>query len=106
MRAGTLRHRIQVQAQQETRDAHGGVTRQWVTQATRWGAVKPLSGREFFSAQAVQSDVTHEIRMRHYDGLTTTNRLLHDSRTFEIKSVLNTDERNIETVAMCTEVTG
>jgi|CXWL01.1.fsa_nt_gi SPP1 family predicted phage head-tail adaptor len=104
MRPGHFRHRINIEAQQETRDDHGGIARAWIAQATRRASVKPLTGREFFSAQAVNSDVTHEIRMRYYDGLNTSHRLIHDGRTFHIKSVISVDERNRETVVLCAEV--
>jgi len=107
MRAGKLRHRVEIQELGETRRPDGGVVEGWTTVATRWASVSPLSGRELFQAQVVDSDITHRVRMRHYTGLTTDHRLLHNStRVLNIGQILNLDERGIEDELMCKEPTG
>lgn len=78
----------------------------WVTLGTRFANVVPLSGRERFTAQQVQSDVTHRVEM-HYDPTLQTkpvHRLLFGSRALEIDSVVNVDERNRDVHVMCKEV--
>ncbi len=103
MRAGLLRHRIVIQGVTETRDAVGGVSRSWATDATRWGSIEPVRGRELLESDSVRGDVTHKIRFRYYSGLTPTNRLTHGGRTFEIVSVLNPGERDIMTEVLAKE---
>ena len=64
IRAGDYRHRVEVQSQDETRDANTGQvlpTAGWSTDSTRWANIMPLSGREAVNAKEVYSDVTHEI---------------------------------------------
>ena len=46
MRAGRLRHRLNLQESTETRNAHGEAIITWATSYTVWGAVEPLSGSE------------------------------------------------------------
>ncbi len=77
MRAGRLRHRVQIQERVETtRDEHGGISPTWSTIATVSASVEPLRGRELFEAQQVQERTTIRVRMRHYPGLTTKHRLV------------------------------
>jgi SPP1 family predicted phage head-tail adaptor len=107
MKAGSLRHRVQIQTFSEARDADGGITPTWTTAATRWASVEPLRGNEFFNASQVKGNVTHRVVMRYYAGLTPTDRIVHDSRNLNIVAVLNPDERNIMTEVLATEqVTG
>lgn len=106
IRAGQLRHVIYVETKTEARDATGGVTETWTIpqNGKRYASVEPLTGREFLEAQSVGSDITHKIRMRHYDGLTPTMRIKFGSRTFNIEQVRNVEERDRATEVMVKEV--
>lgn len=104
MRAGPLRHQIVIEQTTETRDTSGGVIDTWSTFATVWASVSPLIGREYMAAKQVSADVTHKIRMRYLSGVTPKMRVSWDSRTFDIGSILNVDERDIEMVIMATEI--
>lgn len=106
MRSGRLRHRITVQTPTQATDDRGAPTDTWATYATRWAAVEPLSGREYFGAQQIASDITHQIRVRHDTVTGAINpkmRISYDSRTFDIESAINTGERDREVVLMCRE---
>jgi len=111
IRAGRLRHRVSIQKPNETRDAHGGITKGWQTETTRWGSVEPLSGRDLEIAHKIDGRITHKVVMRYFDednvGLTErlgpTYRLLHKTRVLNIVSVQNMDERNREFMIMCEE---
>jgi len=104
MRAGPLRHRVQIQSAVRVRTASGGYTESWSTDRTTWASVEPISGREFFAEQRVQGEVTHRIRMRHSPGLTTRNRIRFDGRSFNLLAVLDAAERGISHECMATEV--
>lgn len=95
MRAGQLRHRLEIQTKSGTQDTYGQPAEDWTTQATVWGSVEPLLGRERFTAQQTQAEVTHRIRIRHRD-LTAKSRIKFGSRYFEIIEILNPKERNVE----------
>lgn len=109
MNSGKLRHRVQIQYDENhgVVDSQGGPqAASWVTLGTRWANVLPLTSRERFTARQVQSDVTHKVEM-HYDPTLATKpvyRLLYKSRALEIDSVVNVDERNRELHLMCKEV--
>jgi SPP1 family predicted phage head-tail adaptor len=93
MNSGQLRHRIEIQAKQESRDSRGGVVESWNTVGLRWASIEPLRPRELFQAQQVNARVSHRILMRHYAGLTDQHRLRLGSRIFHLMSPLNINER-------------
>jgi SPP1 family predicted phage head-tail adaptor len=103
MRAGKLNKRISIQKATYQQDEVGQAIPTWTTEATRWGSITPLNGRELEVAKKINAEITHKITLRHYPGLTTKDRLLFNGRQFEIVSVINPEEANIETVIMATE---
>lgn len=108
MRAGKLRQRLMVDQATVTRDALGAPVYTWNKVGERWAGLEPLSGREFFSAQQLQSDVTHRVTIRYDHDLDPMYyRFRYQGRIFNIDSVLNIDERNREMQCMCREeITG
>ena len=104
MQAGKLRHRGTIQQATETLDAQGNATPTWSTFADRWMDIQPLTGRELWSARQVQSQVSHKIVLRHLSGVTTKMRVSVRSRTFNIESIINANERDRMLELMCTEV--
>jgi len=106
VRAGQLRHRVEVQALTRTGDGQGGATESWATVATVWGAVTPLAGREAFNMHQVEPTATHQIVMRYQSNpvVTAQHQIKFGTRTFRILSVLNTEERKREIVLTCEEV--
>ena len=103
MRAGRLRHKVSIQSATEARDAHGGVTRSWSESASVWASIEPLSGRELSEARQIAAETTHRIRLRYLSSLAPDQRIVHDSRTFEIVSIANVEERNREMVVLAKE---
>ena len=93
LRAGTLRHRIQIQRRVVTRDAIGGEIVTFNTIATRSGSIRPITGREMVSADQVDPIISHEIRMRFFDGLLATDRLSFREKIYNITAVRDIDER-------------
>lgn len=106
MKVGALRHRVAVQrAAEGTADDYNQTALTWGTVRSVWASVKPLRGDELVYAQQVNAQVTHEVRMRWLEGLTPKDRLLLGTRVLNVRSVLNTEERNIEAVLLCSEET-
>ena len=108
MRAGDLRHRAELQQQLVTKDSYGQQVNSWVTLATIWCQISPVSGKEAFMAQQVQSETTHQIRCRYRQEFANPKtvaacRLLFKGRIFNITSSINWDERNREITLMATE---
>lgn len=104
MKAGKLRHRLALQSGTASTDTYGAVTYAYTTYDTVWGSITPLRGLELIHAQQVQSEVTHKCFIRYNSTVTTTDRILFDSRTFEITSILNSEERAIYQEVWCKEI--
>lgn len=107
-RAGLKRHKITIQTPTGSTDSRGGNTQTWTTYATCWACIEPLSGREFFSAQQVNAELTSKISVG-YDSLTSAitakMRITYNSRTFRIVSPpINVGEENREILLMCSEL--
>ena len=92
--AGDLRHRITIQSSVKTGDGGGGFTVAWSNLATVRGKIEPLRGREQLHGMQLEARVTHRILIRYRSDVTAANRILFGTRTFNIRSVLNVDERN------------
>ena len=85
-----LRHEINIEAKQITRDDFGGVIETWVpiTDEPILADIHPLSGREFIAAQSTQAGVTTRITIRHLPGVTAAMRVNHDGTLYNIRAVL------------------
>lgn len=113
MRAGHLKHRVEVQERRGKTTSVGAADGDYVTVESRWAAIEPIQGREVFLAAQTQSRVTHRVRMRFFPGLTSRHRLVENdarqttagskARIFNIVSVVNTDERDREHELLCVE---
>lgn len=91
---GELRHRLSLEAPLATPDGGGGVTRTWALVAEVWGAIRPISGSEVSEADGVAGRVSHEIWIRHRTGITPEMRFSLGARLFEIRAILDWDERH------------
>ena len=94
--AKDLRHAVTFEQREEVKNATGGLDVNWVAVVSTWVKITPLSGRETFKASKIQSEVTHSVVMRYLAGITPKLRIRFGDRYFDIKSVLNVEERNIE----------
>lgn len=104
MFAGRLRHRVTVEQVTEAVDSFNEPDETWTTRATRWGEVLPQDGREFFSAQQINAEITHLVRMRYLAGVTPKMRLRLGTRIIKILSVINVEERSRELLISGQEV--
>jgi len=64
MRAGTLRHRLTFQRRVVLPDEVGGEVESWGNIATVWARIEQLTGREFFAAQQINSEINTKITIR------------------------------------------
>lgn len=108
IKAGELRHRIQIQTFTESQNASGETIRLWPpsggTSTPTWASVAPLQGVEKLAAMQVNASATHQVKMRYHEGLNAANRIVFNNRIFDINSVLDTLERRIEHVCVCQEL--
>ena len=105
MRAGALRHRVALQSVGTTYDDYGDLSDSWSTAASVWAAIDPVSGREKDISGELSGVVTHKIKISYRASVSPQNRITFDSRTFQVESVRNWQERDIYLELLCKEVT-
>lgn len=105
VRVGGYRHKVSLQNATRSKNSVGEQTETWTTVANQMARIAPVKGRAYFEASGEKADITHEIRTRYNPGITLNfrDRVLFGSRTFEIRSVINDEERNREWILMCRE---
>jgi SPP1 family predicted phage head-tail adaptor len=90
---GRLRHRVTLEAPDETPDGAGGVARAWTPLGEVWAAIEPLGAGEAVIADKRLGRLSHRIFIRHRAGLTLNHRLRLGARTFSIRSLRDAEER-------------
>lgn len=82
MKAGRLRHRVDIEERTQVQDPNTGApVEKWVSFASNVpAAIEPLSAREFVASQAVNSEVSARITLRWRPGLRDTMRIVHIKR--------------------------
>lgn len=101
--AGLLNKRVILQTRTSTVDDGGGNTEAWADTVTLWARVSPLTGRERYAAQQVQSGISTEVEIRHRAGVVPQQRFKYGARLFYVQSVIDRDERNETLVCICEE---
>ena len=104
MRAGDLRNYVAFKTASEAEDGLGGITQTWATTFSDWVAIWPLSANENVENLRVGADITHRVRMRYRSGVLHKMRVVWGTRTLEVKSVINKDERNHTLDLICVEL--
>lgn len=105
MRAGTLRHVVEIQVATITPNPDGQPIETWATAFTARCSFEQLSGRELVQAQQVVSDATHILRARYRPDISETNRLRFKGKNFGVLDVDNVKSLNRELVVLCKEIT-
>lgn len=113
MRAGPLRHQVQIQSLSETRYSGRTMNQAWTTAETVRARVEPLTGREAWYSAQIEATAEVKVTLRYYSTLTSRHRLRRISTDSEgVVTVLNTynilhvrhiEERGRMTVALCKE---
>jgi SPP1 family predicted phage head-tail adaptor len=104
MRAGALRHWITIRESARTPDEGAGFIETWYAIANVYAAVEPLTGDEQIQAMQTGMIQPHRFSIRYRRGLTGANEILYDGRRFNVRSVVNTGERDREIVMLADEV--
>lgn len=99
MGAGMFRKSIRFQTRDVTVDSYGQQVTTWTDAFSTRASIEPLSARELFAAQAVQSEVSHRITVRYRSQLANPTavaamRVLYGTRVFNIVGALNINERH------------
>jgi len=98
-----LRNRLLIQRLVKASDGEGGWTETWLDVATLPAFVEPVSGGEFFQGMRLEAHLTHKAVVRFYSGLDATMRAKLGDRLFNIRSVMDVEERHRWHVLMMEE---
>lgn len=98
-----MRLRVTIEQQQLVGDTGGGYTRSWQSFASIWAHIAPVRGQERLSGLQLAGSITHRITLRYLSGVTPAMRLVYGSRLFNIRAVMNPDERKEYLVLLCEE---
>lgn len=107
MRAGKLRFLVSVHRDVVVGSGvRGNPSHETVPVATGVPAnITALSGRTLEIARQFCATATHEVTIRHLDGITAGMRVTRDERTYAVEYVNETDNRDREVRLLCTELT-
>lgn len=104
MKAGKLRHKVDIEHKTNVEEDLGGVSEEWALFAkNRWASIEALRGRELFTAQQVNSEVTYKITMRYLPGIVPDMRIHYKGDYYSILYVINIEERNVTLELMCSK---
>lgn len=92
-----------VQRQSSGQSATGQPNGAWTDLSQEWTQIEPVSGREYFNASGERAEITHKLTMRAGRSYAPRDRVVYGSRVFNIRSVLNREERGRYLDLMCTE---
>jgi SPP1 family predicted phage head-tail adaptor len=94
---------VTIERQSTSQDTAGQQVDTWTEIGQEWVTINPVTGREYFNASGERAEVTHRIRMVYGRTVAPRDRIVYGARIFDIKSVLNLDERNRELELMVSE---
>lgn len=107
---GARRHRIRLQnPSAPIPDGDGGYTEQWdpCTPPTAYAEIVVASSanlERLGAGSVVLANVSELVSMPYHREVTTRTQVSFRSRTYNVASVTNVDERNIKHVLQCIEV--
>jgi SPP1 family predicted phage head-tail adaptor len=104
MESGRLNRRVMIQAPSVVQDEYGQPTSTFVTLATVWAAVEPLSGRQLFAARAAVSTVSVAITIRFLATVTTAMRVLYGNHIYGIDAIIDSEMAHESLILQCSEL--
>ncbi len=104
IRAGELRHKIQILVPVDATDSFADNQVTFVPGPIVWANIRPLEGRTLWYAQQKRADASHQVQMRFRNDVTARHRFSYHGRTFEFGPPLNQDELDYELNLIAVEI--
>lgn len=92
-RIGDLRHRVRLEQIVRTPDDAGGASTSWSLVAEMWAVLRPITGDEALNAERLSGHISHEVVVRHRDEIRPEMRFVLGTRLFDIRAVIDIEER-------------
>jgi SPP1 family predicted phage head-tail adaptor len=100
---GRLRYKVDLQKATDTADGGGGRSQAYSNIAQIYADIRPQSGTEQYRQGKVQDKTTHNIFVRHRADISTAYRIKYENRLFNIRQIINVDERDRFLKLVCDE---
>lgn len=102
MRAGNLRHLVSLQSATAVEDDYGEDVETFAEYAPVYADITPLSGKEFFDAQQVNSEISIKVIIRYRSDVKASHRVVFNDQILEIVAPpINPRFRNRELQLLC-----
>jgi SPP1 family predicted phage head-tail adaptor len=109
IRAGDLRHQVQIQQRSTQQDELGGQITVWQTIRTTFARIATVGTKDDYQAGQFSAQVSHTITVRAYAGATEIlpgMQVVFGSHTYIIQAIDNAEMRNIYLNLICLEING
>ena len=103
-RTGAFDKKVVFQTRTLTSDGMGGGTTTWADTVTMWAAIWPISASETLENLKTEHRITHRIRCWYSSDINPKQRIEYGSRYFEIISLINPNEANVELEILAEEI--
>lgn len=93
---GKKRHRITFQEEVRVPDGAGGFSSDWqdiAADPVMWADIEPVKSEKTMLFSQLGQMVTHRIRIRHREDISSRLRVIKGSRIFRIRTVIDAQER-------------
>lgn len=104
MNIGAMRRQVTLRTNTRTPDGMGGYTETPTDVPNIWAEVEPLVGNEQLQAMQTGMKRPHRFTMRYRPNMSAAQTLLYGTRVFDIKSVVDPEEKHNELVILGDEV--
>ncbi len=103
--ASQCRHYCNIEERHYTDDGQGGTTDIWAVVSENVPmSLTPLNARRKEEYRTFNVDASHEIKLRGEITLVeSNNKITFGTRTFEIKTIEDVQERGVELICICLE---
>jgi SPP1 family predicted phage head-tail adaptor len=102
-RIGAFRNRFTIEQSVRVADGSGGYSESWIAVGEIWGLIRAIGGTERFQHDRMAGTVSHEIVVRHRDGLTPGLRLRIGLHRYHLRAVFAADNRRRYLICQCEE---
>jgi len=92
--SGQLNKRVQVMERTRISDGVGGYEDALTPKFTVWANIHPLTGREYWSNQQTEAQVSHRIVIRYRPDINQSYVISYNGKIFDIQYFLNVEEGN------------
>ena len=108
MSIGKMNRKLHFQTQTRTSDGAGSSAVSYSDSFSTFGMITPKTGRENLFGDQLEENITHIIKIRYRTDVSHINRIQfrpdsNTTRTFNIKRVLNVNDRNRYLDLQCVE---